>query len=423
MPSYFFLIVFAILMVIRVPIGFSLGISCAFYFITAGTPLITIPQMIVHTFDTFTLLAIPLFMLAGHLMNSGGVTDRLFGFAKACVGHIPGGLAQVNVFASLIFAGMSGSATADAAGLGTIEIEAMKKEEYDPAFAAAVTAASSTVGTIMPPSLGFVVYGAMTGTSVGALFVAGFIPAIVMTVFMMLVVFILSKKMEFPVEERATLKELWISLRGAFFPLLSPIIILGGIITGIVTPTEAAVIATIYAVFLGIYYRELTVKSMLADFLKVGKIASKVMLIISLALVFGWILTYERIPNRAMELLFAVSENKFVILVILNFMILFLGLFMEGISIKLITLPILLPILRTANIDLLHYGVLMELGLNIGLITPPIGVFIYLCADIAGASFERVTRMLLPFILILIVVLFLVTFVPGLALYLPSRIM
>ena len=423
MVQYGFLIIFVILLVIRIPLAFCLGISSAFYFLVSGNPIVTLSQMTMSTFDSFTLLAIPLFMLAGHIMNSGGVTNRLFGFAKTLVGHIPGGLGQVNVVASLIFAGISGSATADAAGLGTIEIEYMKKEKYDAPFSAAVTAASSTLGTIMPPSLGFVVYGAMTGTSVGALFLAGLLPAGVMAIAMMVVVYVIAKKNNYPVAKRATVKELWDSFRHAFFPLLSPVIILGGITTGIVTPTEAAVVALLYAIILGIVYKELTVKKLIRDFISVGKLGSKVMLIVSFALVFGWILTYERIPNQVAELLTSFTDNPFVLLVILNVMILILGCFMEGISIKLITLPIILPLLQAVNIDLLHFGVLMELNLNIGLITPPVGVFIYLVADIAGITFEDVTKALVPFMAILVFVLFFLTFLPQVSVFLPNLLL
>ena len=423
MIQYGFIVVFAILLIMRIPLAFCLGISSAFYFLVSGNPIVTLSQMTISTFDSFTLLAIPLFMLAGHIMNSGGVTNRLFGFAKTLVGHIPGGLGQVNVVASLIFAGISGSATADAAGLGTIEIEYMKKEKYDAPFSAAVTAASSTLGTIMPPSLGFVVYGAMTGTSVGALFLAGLLPAGVMAIAMMVVVYIIAKKNNYPVAKRATLKELWESFRHAFFPLLSPVIILGGITTGIVTPTEAAVVALLYAILLGIVYKELTVKKLIRDFISVGKLGSKVMLIVSFALVFGWILTYERIPNHVAELLTSLTDNPYILLVILNVMILILGCFMEGISIKLITLPIILPLLQAVNIDLLHFGVLMELNLNIGLITPPVGVFIYLVADIAGITFEDVTKALIPFMAILVFVLFLLTFLPQISVFLPNLLL
>lgn len=423
MVQYGFLILFFILLVLRIPLAFCLGISSAFYFIISGNTIITLTQMTMSTFDSFTLLAIPLFMLAGHLMNSGGVTNRLFGFAKTLVGHIPGGLGQVNVVASLIFAGISGSATADAAGLGTIEIEYMKKEKYDAPFAAAVTAASSTLGTIMPPSLGFVVYGAMTGTSVGALFLAGLLPAVVMTIAMMIVVYFISKKNNYPVEKRASLKELWLAFKKAFFPLLSPLIILGGIVFGIVTPTEAAVVALIYAMILGFVYKELTLKKLIQDFINVGKTASKVMLIVSFALVFGWILTYERIPNQVAAFLTSITENPQILVVILLLMLIVLGFFMESISIKLITLPIILPLMQAVGINLLHFGVLMELGLNIGLITPPVGVFIYLVADIAGITFEETTRALVPFMLILVGVLFFLAFVPEISLFIPNLLL
>lgn len=423
MVQYGFMILFLILLVLRVPLAFCLGISSAFYFIISGNTIITLTQMTMSTFDSFTLLAIPLFMLAGHLMNSGGVTNRLFGFAKTLVGHIPGGLGQVNVVASLIFAGISGSATADAAGLGTIEIEYMKKEKYDAPFAAAVTAASSTLGTIMPPSLGFVVYGAMTGTSVGALFLAGLLPAVVMTIAMMIVVYFISKKNNYPVEKRASLKELWIAFKKAFFPLLSPLIILGGIVFGVVTPTEAAVVALIYAMILGFVYKELTIKKLIQDFINVGKTASKVMLIVSFALVFGWILTYERIPNQVAAFLTSITENPQILVVILLLMLIVLGFFMESISIKLITLPIILPLMQAVGINLLHFGVLMELGLNIGLITPPVGVFIYLVADIAGITFEETTRALVPFMLILVGVLFFLAFVPEISLFIPNLLL
>jgi len=423
MLNYGFILIFAILMIIRIPLAFCLGISCAFYFITSGIPLVTLPQMMLSTFNSFTLLAIPLFMLAGVIMNSGGITSRLFRFAGALVGHIPGGLGQVNVLSSLIFAGMSGSATADAAGLGSIEIKAMKEAGYPDTFSAAVTAASATVGTIMPPSLGFVVYGAMTQTSIGALFLAGAIPAIVMTIAMMIVVFFIAKKSNFPVTKRASLKELWTSFRGAFLPMLAPIIILGGIITGIVTPTEAALVALLYATILGLIYRELTIKKVIENFIYVGKLASKVMLIVSFALVFGWIITYERIPIKVTEFLLSFSENKYVLLIVLNLIILAMGCFMEGISVKLMILPIILPLLQSINIDLIHFGVLMELNLNIGLITPPVGVFTYLVADIAGVTFEEVVKALVPFIIILILVLFLLTFIPQVSTFLPNLIL
>ncbi|MCG8564074.1 MAG: TRAP transporter large permease, partial [Desulfobacterales bacterium] len=245
-------------MIIKVPVAFSLGLSCIFYFVTNGVPLETVPQIMLGTFESFTLLAIPLFMLAGQIMNMGGVTERLFDFCKKLVGHVPGGLGHVNIVSSLIFAGMSGSATADAAGLGTIEINYMKSEGYDPAFAAAVTAASSTVGTVMPPSLGFVIYGAMTGTSIAGLFIAGIVPAMLMTFAQMFIVYVEAKKRNFKVYPRATFAMIIAAFAKSFFPMLTPIIILAGIMTGFATPTEAAVLSVLYAIFLGAYvYKEL----------------------------------------------------------------------------------------------------------------------------------------------------------------------
>ncbi|MEH0020590.1 MAG: TRAP transporter large permease [Desulfobacter sp.] len=420
MGSILFLPVFIALMVVKVPVAFSLGFSCLFYFVTSGVPLETVPQIMLGTFESFTLLAIPLFMLAGQIMNMGGVTERLFDFCKKLVGHVPGGLGHVNIVSSLIFAGMSGSATADAAGLGAIEINYMKKEKYDPAFAAAVTAASSTVGTIMPPSLGFVIYGAMTGTSIAGLFIAGILPALFMTAAQMGIVYVEAKKRNFKVYPRATLAMILMAFCKSFLPMLTPVIILAGIMTGFATPTEAAVLSIIYAVFLGAFiYKELDLKGFIRTIIHVGKGTAKIMLIVSFASVFGWILTYEGIPAMLTELLTGISSNKYVILLILNVFILILGCFMEGISVLMIIIPVLLPLLKTLEVDLMHFGVILELNLNIGLITPPLGVCAYVAADIAGVSFEQVMRAIWPFLGVLVGVLLFITFVPQATLFLP----
>ncbi len=420
MGSVLFLLVFVVLMILKVPVAFSLGFSCLFYFVTNGVPLETVPTIMLGTFESFTLLAIPLFMLAGQIMNMGGVTERLFDFCKKLVGHIPGGLGHVNIVSSLIFAGMSGSATADAAGLGTIEINYMKKEGYDPAFAAAVTAASSTVGTIMPTSLGFVIFGAMTGTSIAGLFIAGIGPAILMTIAQMVIVYFEAKKRNFKVYPRATLVMILLAFCKSFLPMLTPIIILAGIMTGFATPTEAAVLSIIYAVFLGmIIYKELDFKGLIQTMINVGKGTAKIMLIVSFASVFGWILTYEGIPAMLTELLMGISESKYVILMILNVFILVLGCFMESISVMMIVVPVLIPLLNTLGIELMHFGVILELNLNIGLITPPLGVCAYVTADIAEVSFEEVMKAIWPFLGVLIFVLMIITYFPAAPLFLP----
>ncbi len=419
--SCLFILIFLVLMMVKVPVAFSLGASCLFYFLTNGVPLETIPQIMLGTFESFTLLAIPLFMLAGQIMNMGGVTNRLFDFCKSLVGHIPGGLGHVNIVSSLIFAGMSGSATADSAGLGTIEINYMKQEEYDPAFSAAVTAASSTVGTIMPPSLGFVIYGAMTGTSIAGLFIAGIIPALVMTFAQMIIVYLEAKKRSFRVYPRAAFSAILSSLLHSLLPMLTPVIILAGIMTGFATPTEAAVLSVLYAIFLGmVIYKELSFRGLAETLISVGKGTSRIMLIIAFAAVFGWILTYEGIPAKLARILVGFSSNQYVILLILNVFILILGCFMEGISVMLILIPVLMPLLTSMGINLMHFGVVMELNLNIGLITPPLGVCAYVAADIAKVSFEEVIKEIVPFLLVLICVLFIITYIPQTTLFLPG---
>ncbi len=423
MAKVAFFIIFILSMVLKVPIAFCMGLASFAWFLLSGFSLLTMPQMMMSTFDSFTLLAIPLFMLAGYIMNSTGITNRMFKFANNCVGHIPGGLGQVNVLCSLIFAGMSGSATADAGGLGVIEIEAMKEEGYDAEFSAAVTAASSVVGTIMPPSLGFVVYGALTGASVGRLFLAGMIPAFIITINEMATVYRIAKKRNYPILPKPSKAELWESFKGAFFPLLSPVILLVLISTGVVTPTEAAVVTLVYALILGAGYGELSWKNLVSDFLNVGKSASKIMLIVSFASVFGWILTFEQIPAKLADSMLSVTTNPILIILMINVLLLFLGCFMEGLSVQLIMIPILLPVLAAANINLVHFGVIMELNLNIGLITPPVGVFIYLVADIAKTTFEKVTKELLRFILVLIGTLLLLAFVPQFTTFLPNLLM
>jgi len=421
MSSILFLFVFLILMIMKVPVAFSLGLSCLFYFVTNGVPLETMPQIMLGIFESFTLLTPPMFMLAGQIMNMGGVTERLFDFCKKLVGHIPGGLGHVNIVSSLIFAGMSGSATADAAGLGTIEINYMKKEKYDPGFAAAVTAASSTVGTIMPPSLGFIIYGSMTGTSIAGLFIAGIVPAVLMTLAQMLIVYFEARKRNFKIYPRATLTIILAAFLRSLLPMLTPIIILAGILTGFATPTEAAVISVIYAIILGAFiYKELSFRGLITTIFNVGKSTSKIMLIVSFASVFGWILTYEGIPAMLAEFLIGITENKYFILLILNVFILLLGCFMESISVMLILVPVLLPLLGTMGINLMHFGVILELNLNIGLITPPLGVCAYVAADIAGVKFEEVIKNIWPFLAVLIFVLLSITFVPQFTLFLPG---
>jgi len=421
MSSWLFIVVFLFLLVFRVPIAFALGLSSVVYFMMNGMPLTTIPQIMITPFDSFPILAVPLFMLAGELMNTGGVSHRLYNFAKVLVGHIPGSLGHVNVIGSMIFAGMSGSAVADAAGLGAVEIHEMIAEGFDPDFSAAVTAASSTVGPIIPPSIPFVIYGSMAGVSVGALFAGGAIPGTIMGLSMLPVVYVIARKRSYKIYKRATLGDLGRAIQSAFLPLLTPVILMGGILSGIVTPTEAAVLAVVYALILGCFvYREYNISQLFRIFSQVGRSTGTVIFILTTASVFGWILAYEGVPGIVAKTLFEITRNKYLLLLILNILFLMLGCFMDTITILLVMVPMVLPTVKEARIDLVHFGVFLTLNLMIGLLTPPVGMCSYIVADLAKISFERVVKATIPFMVILILVLMIITYIPSTVTWLPS---
>jgi len=326
MNSWLYLVAFLFFLVIRVPVGFSLGLSCVIYMLMSGMNLSAIPHIMITPFDSFPILAVPLFMLAGELMNIGGVSRRLFTFAKALVGHIPGSLGHVNIVASMIFSGMSGSAVADAAGLGAVEIHEMVCEGFDPDFSAAITASSSTIGPVVPPSVPFVIYGSLVGVSIGALFAGGLIPGVIMGLAMVPVVYVIARKRSYKIYTRAKWKELWIAFKNAFLALLTPIILLGGILFGIVMPTEAAVVAVAYAIFLGMFiHKEYKVHDLLRIFLNVGRSTGALIFILTTASVFGWILAYEGVPGTIAKTLSGITHNKFLILLIFNIVFLIIG--------------------------------------------------------------------------------------------------
>ena len=418
-----FILSFLVLIVLRLPIAFCLGVSSLIFFVGSGTSLRTIPQIMTTTFESFPLLAIPLFMLAGELMNYGGITQRLFGFAIKLVGHIKGGLAHVNIVANMIMAGMSGSAVADASGIGAIAIKSMEKEGFDVEFSAAITAAASTIGPIIPPSIPFVVFAATSNVSVGGLFAGGAVPGVLMGIFLMVTSYFLSIRRGYPCHKRATFKEISMAFGKALPPLLTPLIIIGGILTGIFTPTEAAGIAAFYGLILGLFiYKELKWRDIYRVFLEVGKTSSSIMIIISMSSVFAYILAYEGIAQKVADLLLGFSTNPLVIFLIINILLLLVGCFMEPMSVLLVLIPMLLPVVDKVGIDRLHFGVVVVLNLMIGLITPPVGVCLYVVAKIANISFERTVKGVWPFVITLIVVLFLITYVPVLVTFLPNLI-
>lgn len=411
------------LIFLGVPVAVAMGITAVGFFVYLGeTHVLTmIAQRMYAATTGFTLLAIPFFILAGNLMNTGGMTTRIFRFANALVGHVKGGLGHVNVLASLIFSGMSGSAVADAAGLGLVEIKAMDEAGYDRPFSAAVTAASSTIGPVVPPSIPFVIYGSLTNTSVGKLFLAGFIPGFMMAIAMMVAVYITAKIRNYPKGERASLKEVWESFKGASLALVMPVIIIGGILSGLFTPTEAAMVACVYALFLGLLvYKEISVKDLPRILWETTVHSVRVMFIIAAAGFFGWLMIHQRIPDVVIRTLTSMVSTPSGLLLVIIAVLLVLGCFLEGIAVLVITIPIFMPLIAKYNIDPVHFGVIMILCSMIGLVTPPVGMSLYAVASISGVDIWTLSKELLPYIIGIFLVTLIMALCPGLALFLPN---
>ena len=412
---------FLFLIALGFPIVFSMAITSLLYLAVYGIPIITIAQKMVIGIDSYALLAIPFFILAGNLMNMGGVTQRLFRFATAMVGHVPGGLGHANVLASMIFAGMSGSAVADAGGLGTIEIKAMTDEGYDIGFSAAVTAASSTIGPIIPPSIPMVIYASIANVSVGKLFLAGAVPGILMGVALMIMIYFVAKKRKYPVHAKFSLKEAATSFCDGFLPLMTPAIILGGILGGIFSPTEAAMAASAWAIFLGmVVYKEIGIRDLLPIVMNTVKTTSIVAFIISAACIFGWLLGREQVPQSAAQLLFSISRDPNVIMFIIIVFLLIVGCVMEPAAAIILLTPILVPAAVQLGIDPVHFGLVLVLDLMIGLLTPPVGVVLYITANVAKISFEEMSRVCAPYLIPLIIVLLISAYCPPIVMTLPN---
>lgn len=416
------LIIFCGLMALGVPIAVALGLgSMGAIFISGKYSTLAIIHKMIGSIDSFILLAIPFFVLAGQLMNTSGITVKIFRFAKALVGHIPGGLAHANIIGSIIFSGMSGSAVADAGGLGQVEMKAMIDEGYDPEFSAAITAASATVGPIIPPSIPMVLYGAMAEVSVGALFLGGFIPGLLLGIGMMILVYFISIKRNYLKSNKFDLKEAWVSFKGAFLAIITPIIIIGGILFGIFTPTEAAVVATIYAFVLGfIVYREMTLKVLLKSLIDATVTTSTIIFILAAAAAFSWVIAMEGVPQAVTRFIQSTTQNPYMILFILNIVFLVLGMFMESLSILVITVPFLAPLINAYGFDHVHIGVMVVLNLMLGLCTPPVGMSLFVCSKVGNVKLEKLYREILPFLIPLFAVLFIITYVPVTVTFVPD---
>ena len=415
---------FFVLMALGIPIAMALGIPCLIYIMVDGTiPTFAAMQTMVGGANTYPLLAVPFFILAGNVFNSGGVTERLFNFSNTLVGHIKGGLAHVNIVGSMIFAGMSGAAIADAGGLGNVEIQAMRKAGYDDTLTIGITAASSTIGPIIPPSMIGVIYAAIAQASVGRLFAAGFIPGVLMGVCMMFQVYLLADKFKTPREKRATFREILRSFYSAFGALFAIVIILGGIFSGVFTATEAAAVAAVYAMVLGfLMYGDLSPKGFYEAFKTSAKTTIQIMFIVVSATLFAWILAKEQFPQMVATFMLEQLENYYLILFSINVLLLIMGCFMETVAVVNILVPVFIPIMQHLNIDPVHFGVMMIINLMVGVLTPPFGSVLFVLSSVAKLPVERVAKDTAVFIVPILVVLFLVIIFPPLTLFLPNLI-
>ena len=416
---------FIVLILMRVPVSMAIGAAVLMTFATSefSDSLYIIPQQILEGVNKPSLAAVPFFIMAGNLMNVVGMTDRIFNFANSIVGHFRAGLAQVNVLSSMIFAGVSGAAVADCAGLGAIEIKAMKERGYKAEFAAAVTVCSAVVGPIIPPSIGLVIYAFLAQQSVERMFLAGFIPGLIVGFSLMLFNRILAIKHDFPTQKRATFKQVRVAGIDGILALVAPGIILGSILGGFVTATEAGVLACIYSIFLGLSYKTLTYRKLWSALTDTMLMTSVIMIIIGFSIAMGWLLAIEQVPQKIGEAVFSVTESHQVFLAIMLVFIILVGCVVEGVPAKLMLVPMLLPVIDSFGIDRVHFGIIIQLGLLIGIATPPMGIGLYIMVEVGNVPFEKVAMAVLPFMIPLLLVLILITYVPEVTLWLPDLVL
>ena len=457
---------FLLLMLVGVPVAISMAVASVLYIVLYGVaPDIIVAQRMIAGVESFPLLAVPFFILAGNLMNSAGVTGRIYSFAVALVGWMKGGLAQVNIIGSVIFSGMSGTALADAAGIGTIEIKAMKDHGYPVEAAVGVTAASATLGPIFPPSLPFVIYGMMANVSIGALFMAGILPGVVMTLLMMVTVAAFAYKRRWGSDAPFDIRQLlsagmeivvvllvpvaiylmmraglsmnaaagiallallaadWYFGFSAVMALMTPVILIGGMTMGWFTPTEAAVAAVLWSLFLGLVrYRTMTLSTLAKASFDTIETTASVLFIVTAASVFAWLLTVSQAAQLLSDAILSITDNKWVFLILVNLLMLFVGCFLDTIAAITILVPILLPIVARFGIDPVQFGLIMTLNLMIGLLHPPLGMVLFVLSRVAKLSVERTTMAILPWLVPLFIALILITFIPAVSLWLPQQL-
>jgi tripartite ATP-independent transporter DctM subunit len=416
-----------VLMLLGSPVALSMGLTSVF---TLGVlrgfdaiPWDIVAQRTIYGVTNFTLLAIPFFLLAGRLSNEVQVTDRIFDFAKSLVGHFKGGLGHVNVLASMIFAGMSGSAVAEAGGLGQIEIKAMVEDGYELEFSTALTAASATIGPIIPPSIPMVIYGAVAGESVAKLLIAGFVPGVIMGLTMMTVLVVMAPWKGFKAKPRAPLCEVRGTLKRGILPLLAPAILIGGIVGGVFTPTEAAAVAVVYVLFMGILYRTLTWRGFLNVLRESMLDTSIILFIVGASSVYSWVIARYQVTDVIVQWMASVVSSPLMFLIIVNLFLLLVGCFIDATPALFILTPVLMPMVKQYGIDPIHFGVMMVLNLMIGLVTPPVGTVLYTLMRVTGVSMERLSYAMIPWYVPLLISLALVTVFPTISTWLPSMIL
>ena len=417
------LIMFAVLLLLQVPIAFVLGITTIIYIIvTANMGLMsTVPQRLFSGLESYGLLAIPLFMMAGELMNSGGITKRLINFAKTIVGHYRGGLAYVNVLANMMLASIIGSATAQIAMMSRTMVPSMEKEGYSREFSASTTAAAGLLGPIIPPSMLFIIYGVSSGTSIGSMFLAGVLPGIILAISFIMLIAIIGMKQKWPTQPKATFYTMGTSFIKVIPALAVPAIIIVGILSGVFTPTESAAFACVVALVVGFFfYRELKIKDLPQIMINTAITTATITMLIAMANLFGWILSFEMIPQSIATWMTTLTENPLVFLLIVNLFLIFVGMFMDGIAALIILVPIFAPLIVNYGIDPVHFGVIICINLTIGLLTPPVGAGLYIASSLGQVKLEVLTKAIWPFLIASFSALAVITYWPQMVLWLPT---
>ena len=409
-----------VLLALNIPVGYAmLGVSLFYLSLKPDLPVIVAAQQVAAGTDKFLLLAIPFFFLAAEFMNSGGIMRRLVDLSRALVGHMRGGLGQMNIVASALFAGISGSAVADAAGMGRMEIEIMRRGGYPHAFSAVVTATSATIGPIIPPSIPLVVYGSLASVSVGKLFLAGFLPGLIMVLSLMVAVHVLSVRNGYPQDAWVGWRVLIAHVYRSLPVLMLPFIILGGIFSGVFTPTESAIVAAAYALVVGLLLREMKLRMVPGILVRVARDTARVMFIVATAALYSWIMAREGVPGQIARFFLAIGTEPWSFLLMVNLLLLVLGALMEPLPLMVIIVPTLLPVVNALGIDPVHFGLVVTLNLMIGLVTPPVGLVMFVVMHITGLRMDAFVRALWPFLGALLFALAVITYVPDLVLFLP----